>query len=167
MFEFAAGTIAWLNNSPIFAAVASVIFNYGSRFVLNDLTPKQEELLTHRVTRKILVLCMFFVVTRDVMLSVILTVVFMFFANVLLNENNDMSVFNTILGRRGEVGQWRPPSPPPPSEEGETEEKEKEKEAFTDDDIIVVEGDEEDEEDEEIEANPNPFLDAFDSASPE
>jgi len=178
MFEFAAVAIAWLNNSPAAAAIASVLFNYGSRFILSDLTPEQEKIMASRVTRKLLVLCMFFIATRDVMLSIMLTVVFMFFANVLFNENSDLSVFNTILGRRRRRGDDSMPAFEQERDEGvveEGKEEEKTKEAFEEEQqrpIVVDDGGEgeeyveEEEEEDVVEASPNPFLDAFSSVDP-
>ena len=84
-----------LSSSKTFFSVAMLVTNLGSRFVIMDLNKTHEKLFTNDVIRKVVVFCMFFVGTRDIMTSIILTFAFMVFIDGLLNEK---SRFNIIPG---------------------------------------------------------------------
>lgn len=87
--------LGFVNNSALVTALASGLFNIGSRFVMGDLTPMQERMLGHRLMRKIILFCMFFITTHDVLLSLGLTLGFVLLFSVILNEHSSMCLIKT------------------------------------------------------------------------
>lgn len=81
-----------LNNNKVLWAVTMLIFNIGSRFVLTDIAVAHEWVLTHAAFKRLVVFCMFFVATRDVVLSVILTLGFIVLFNYLLHEHSSLCI---------------------------------------------------------------------------
>lgn len=80
--------VALLNNNKIMWALSMVIFNLGSRHVMSDMSPTHERLLSNALFKRVAVFCMFFVATRDVIVSIIMTAAFLFVFNVLLHEDS-------------------------------------------------------------------------------
>lgn len=79
--------------NKVFIGVAILIMNMGSRFVIMDIGKMHEKLLSNEIFKKVVIFCMFFVATRDIMTSVILTFAFIVLLDGLLNEK---SRFNLI-----------------------------------------------------------------------
>lgn len=79
--------------NKVFIGVAILIMNMGSRFVIMDIGKMHERLLSNEIFKKVVIFCMFFVATRDIMTSVILTFAFIVLLDGLLNEK---SRFNLI-----------------------------------------------------------------------
>lgn len=81
-----------LNNNRIFIGVAMMIMNIGSRYIIADLTDVHQKLMSSPIFKQIILFCMFFVATRDVMISVILTFAFIFIVHGLLNEKRKFNL---------------------------------------------------------------------------
>jgi hypothetical protein len=81
-----------INQSTVLAALAGCIFNIGARFALSDLTPKQQLIFSHPLTCKFVLFCMFFVSTRNVILSICLTAAILFVFNIFINEYHHLSI---------------------------------------------------------------------------
>jgi len=81
-----------LNSNKIVMGITMLIVNMGSRYVLSDLSPAHERLLSHVVFKRVVVFCMFFVTTRDIVVSVCMTAAFLFLFNVLLHENSQYCI---------------------------------------------------------------------------
>ena len=62
--------------------------NLGSKYVSLELSEEQEEFLSRKLIRRLLVFAIFFVATRDVLVSIILTGIFILFIGSLLNDNS-------------------------------------------------------------------------------
>lgn len=77
-----------LASNKIFLGVTLIIMNMGSRFVIGDVTKVHEKLLSNEVVKKIVVFCIFFVTTRDIMISIILTFAFIVVLDGLMNEKS-------------------------------------------------------------------------------
>lgn len=97
-------TVSLINNNKIVMGITMLIVNMGSRYVISDLSPAHERLLSHVVFKKVVVFCMFFVTTRDVILSVCLTAAFLFLFNVLLHENSKYCILPWSLKTGQHVG---------------------------------------------------------------
>ena len=78
----------YLNQNRVLTGVAMILMNIGSRFVASDLTQLQESMLASKVVKRIILFCMFFVGTRDILISIILTFAFTVFLQVLINEGS-------------------------------------------------------------------------------
>ena len=77
-----------LNNSKYFSGFIMILMNLGSKYVPLELSEEQEEFLSKKVIRRLLVFAIFFMATRYVLVSIILTGIFILFIGSLLNDNS-------------------------------------------------------------------------------
>ena len=82
-----------LNNDKFFLGICMIIFNLGSKYLVIDLSKSHEAILKHTIARRITLFAIFFVATRDLFTSLILTAVFIVLA---LNLFNEQSKFNIM-----------------------------------------------------------------------
>lgn len=81
-----ANTLGSINTSKIFWGVSMLMLNFGARYVVADLGKTHELILSHEITKKLIVLCLFFVATRDILMSFILTVAYIVVIDGILHE---------------------------------------------------------------------------------
>ena len=77
-----------LNNSKYFTGIMLILVNLGSKYVSIELSKTQEAYFKYTIGRQILLFSILWVGTRDIVISLILTAVFVVLANYLLNENS-------------------------------------------------------------------------------
>jgi hypothetical protein len=81
-------TLYLLNDSKFFAGVVMLVMNIGSKYAIIELSKTQESYLKYSLGRQLLVFSILWVGTRDIFISLILTVVFIVFVDYLFNENS-------------------------------------------------------------------------------
>ena len=81
-------TILSLNDSKFFAGIVMLIMNIGSKYAIIELSHTQESYLKYTLGRQILIFSILWVGTRDIFISLVLTVVFILFVDYLFNENS-------------------------------------------------------------------------------
>ena len=69
-----------------------VIVNLGARFIVNELDEKQKKLINSKYLRRLLIFLVIFIATRDLGISIVLTVVVILFLFEFFNENSDFSL---------------------------------------------------------------------------
>lgn len=77
-----------LNNSKFFAGFVMLTMNIGSKYISIELSDSQESYLKYTLGRQILVFAILWMGTRDIVVALILTCVFILFADYLFNENS-------------------------------------------------------------------------------
>lgn len=77
-----------LNNSKFFAGIIMLIMNIGSKYITLELSKSQEDYIKYTLGRQILVFAILWMGTRDIVVALILTCVFIVFADYLLNDNS-------------------------------------------------------------------------------
>lgn len=78
-----------------FLAIASTFaMHAGSRHITFELTKAQKELITHPVSKVLIMFGMFYISTRNLTWSVILLSVYFLSIHMLLNENHQLNVFS-------------------------------------------------------------------------
>jgi hypothetical protein len=75
-----------LNSNKIVWGLSMLMLNFGARYVVADLGKTHDIILSHEITKKIIVLCLFFVATRDILMSFILTVAYIVVIDGILHE---------------------------------------------------------------------------------
>ena len=85
-----------LASNKMFVGVTMLLMNFGSRLVIGDLTQLQNSMLATDLAKKIIVFCIFFVPTRDIIVSIMLTFAFFFVVDGILNDKRDYA----IIGNR-------------------------------------------------------------------
>uniref|UniRef100_A0A6C0CX92 Uncharacterized protein n=1 Tax=viral metagenome TaxID=1070528 RepID=A0A6C0CX92_9ZZZZ len=66
--------------------LAIIIINIGSRFILDELTPKQKKFINRPAIRRLTIFCIFYMTTRDCVASIILTITFILITMNIYNE---------------------------------------------------------------------------------
>ncbi len=79
-----------LNDSKYTAGIAMLMLNVGSKYISIGLSESQEAYLTSSVARQLLIFSVAFIGTKDVLTSLLLTIVFILFADYIFNENSKM-----------------------------------------------------------------------------
>ena len=81
-----------LNTSKYFSGILMLLLNLGSKYLAMELTEFHEKFLSNVFIRRILVFTVFFMATKDVFVSFILTGVFVILVSGLFNENSKYCV---------------------------------------------------------------------------
>jgi hypothetical protein len=90
-----------INHSKYFAGITMLLLNLGSRFLVAEISDNQQQLLNNKIVRRFIIFTVFFVATKDIWVSLILTSVFIILVTGLFNENSKYcivtkSVYNNI-----------------------------------------------------------------------
>lgn len=81
-----------LNNNRIMWGVTMVMLNIGSRFVVADLGKFHETILANEYVKRLILFCMFFVATRDVLVAFILTILYIIIVDGMLHEKRKFCI---------------------------------------------------------------------------
>ena len=94
------GSLKSLNNSKFFAGLIMIILNIGSRYIELKFSKTQESYLRMVLGRQLLIFAVAWMGTRDIYLSLIVTLIFTLLADFALNENSNFCLlpetFKTI-----------------------------------------------------------------------
>jgi hypothetical protein len=88
LFEYVHHKIRAVNDSKIFAGIMIIIINIASKFVTFKVSKTMESYLKFNFSRDILVFAITWMGTRDVYIAVGMTLLFVFLADYLFNENS-------------------------------------------------------------------------------
>lgn len=77
-----------LNNSKLFAGIIMLMMNIGSRYIQVKFSKSQEAFMKNYIVREVLIFTVCWMATRDLYLSIILTVSFYIITDHLFNENS-------------------------------------------------------------------------------
>lgn len=75
-----------LNQNKVMWGVSMLLLNIGSRYVIADLGKSHEYILSNQVVKKLVVMSMFFVATRDILTSFLLTLSYILIVDGILHE---------------------------------------------------------------------------------
>ena len=105
--------IGQLNTSKLLLALTSITLNLGSRFLIGELTPAQSNILRHPIAKRIVIFCMFFMVTRDVRVALPMCVVTVICLEALFNERSRFCVIPQSRGSNSPLPVLPGPMPAP------------------------------------------------------
>jgi len=77
-----------LNDSKFFAGLIILTMNIGSKYITVDLSKTQENYIKYSLGRQILIFAIIWMGTRDIVTSLVMTVIFILFADYLFNEHS-------------------------------------------------------------------------------
>lgn len=86
------GIISTLNTSKYFSGALMILMNLGSKYVGLELSEFQEEFLSKKLIRRIIIFTIFFIATRDIIISLVLTTIFIIFIGGIFNDNSKFSI---------------------------------------------------------------------------
>ena len=81
-----------LNSSKILIGIAMIMFNIGSKYLVIDISKNQEQFFKNVLIRRLTLFSIFFVATRDIITSFLLTAAFIIFAVNLFNQESKFFV---------------------------------------------------------------------------
>lgn len=87
MVDFIASVLS-LNTSKYFAGIMILFLNLGSKYLALELTENQEQILSNKIIRRVMIFTVVFVSTRDIWVSLITTAIFIVLVSGLFNENS-------------------------------------------------------------------------------
>ena len=76
------------NSNKFLAGIALLMLNLGSRYLIIDISKSTEQLLKLTIIRRFTIFCIFFIGTRNITISFILTGVFIIFSSGLFNDKS-------------------------------------------------------------------------------
>jgi len=88
MIEYIHNYILTLNQSKIFAGLMIIIINIASKFVTFKFSKSMESYLKFTFSKNILVFAITWMGTRDIYISILMTCLFIFITDFLMNENS-------------------------------------------------------------------------------
>lgn len=83
------GILMMVNNNRVLWGLSMLLLNIGSRYVISDLGKSHEYILSSELVKKLVVMSMFFVATRDIFISFLLTVAYVLIIDGILHEKRN------------------------------------------------------------------------------
>lgn len=77
-----------INDNKFFAGIIMLIMNIGSKYITVELSKTQENYIKYSLGRQLIIFSILWVGTRDVFISLLMTLIFILFADYLFNENS-------------------------------------------------------------------------------
>ena len=99
MFKFLNG----LNDSKLFAGLAMIILNIGSKYIEFGFSKSQEQWIKYNIGREILIFVITFTATHDLIISLLLTAAFVILSDTVFNENSRYCLIGEKLKNLKEV----------------------------------------------------------------
>lgn len=81
-----------LNNSKFFAGIVMVLMNIGSKYITIELSKSQEQYLKNTVGRQLLIFAISWMGSRDILIALALTAVFVTLTDHLFNEDSKFCI---------------------------------------------------------------------------
>ena len=81
-----------LAENKIFIGLVMIMVNVGARFIIEELSDEHREIAKGDIFRKLVVFCSVFMATRDIVISLIVTIIFVVLMNeILKTEKKEVS----------------------------------------------------------------------------
>jgi hypothetical protein len=89
--ELSAGvseTVAMLHTSPYVAGIIMLFLNAGTSFLMQDIGPVAHAVFQHKWTRRLVFFAIFFTATRNLYISIVLTLLFVLIVDGFMNPHS-------------------------------------------------------------------------------
>lgn len=86
-----------INKSKLFAGIAMLMLNIGSKYIVIELSPNQESYFRNNIARQMLIFSIAWMGTKDILISLYITAAFTILTQFLLNENSYFCVLPKSL----------------------------------------------------------------------
>lgn len=87
----------YVNTNKIIIGLAMICVNVGSKYIIQDLTDIHTKLMMNKVFKQFVLVCIFFMATRDILISIILTFLFSTIVYGLLDEKKQFNLLHSSL----------------------------------------------------------------------
>jgi hypothetical protein len=105
-------TVGYLSANPWLAGVCYVILNLGGKHIAMNLTPEQEKLMGSVWVRPLIIFCLCFVATRNIVTAFWLTFFFMLVFYVILYEASPFCLLRVVPTQATVMKAQQGPAPP-------------------------------------------------------
>jgi len=78
-----------VNENKYFIGLAVILLNIGARFIIDELDDDLRSMVNNAIVRRFFIFCSFFIATRDIVISITLTVVFVIIINEFLGKEDE------------------------------------------------------------------------------
>jgi hypothetical protein len=92
MIDVVNNGIKLLNDSKIFTGVIMLLLNIGSKYITVKLSKSQEAFLKNKVARELIIFLVCWAATKDIYISIMLTVAFFIVSEILLHEEHPFCI---------------------------------------------------------------------------
>jgi len=92
-----------LNNSKIFVGCIMLLMNLGSRYIAHELPSNIDEILNRKWVRIVIICGIIFVATRDIKISILLTLLFVLVFKFLLDEKSTFYILGEKEGQEHKI----------------------------------------------------------------
>ena len=65
-----------INENKLFIGLMVITVTIGGRFIIDEFSESQKKMINNKVVRRVFIFCVFFMATRDIITSFILTIIF-------------------------------------------------------------------------------------------
>lgn len=96
-FSYVNSYLQNVNSSKISIGIAMIMFNLGSKYIIMDISKNQEQFFKNIIIRRLTLFCIFFVATRDMFVSLILTAIFVVLAFGLFNQDSKYYILSNTF----------------------------------------------------------------------
>ena len=86
-----------INKSKLFAGLAMLMLNIGSKYIVIELSPNQESYFRNNIARQLLIFSIAWVGTRDILTSIFITAAFTILTQFLFNEKSKLCILPKSL----------------------------------------------------------------------
>ncbi len=90
-------TLHYLNNSKFFAGLVMIMLNIGSKYITIKLSKSQEQYLRNTIARQLLIFSIIWMGTKDILISLAMTAVFVVMTDHLFNERSHYCIIPQAL----------------------------------------------------------------------
>tara|TARA_Y100001970_G_C13793846_1_gene631597 strand:- start:53 stop:421 length:369 start_codon:yes stop_codon:yes gene_type:complete len=90
--------VASLNENKYFIGIMMILLNLGARFIIDELGDDIRTVISDKIIRKIFIFCVIFIGTRDIFISLVLTIIFIIIINEFLVNENEINTDNQTSG---------------------------------------------------------------------
>tara|TARA_B100000941_G_scaffold278447_1_gene242795 strand:- start:39 stop:419 length:381 start_codon:yes stop_codon:yes gene_type:complete len=88
-FEYLQVTCDQLSENKIFIGFAMILVNVGARFIIEELSDDHRDIVKSDLFRKIVIFASVFMATRDIIVALIVTIVFLILINEVLRSPDE------------------------------------------------------------------------------
>lgn len=81
-----------INESKFMMGIAMIVLNLGSKYIMMELSETQEELMANKMFRRFIIFTIAFIGTRDILVSLGVTAIFVLLVSNIFNEDSKFSV---------------------------------------------------------------------------
>jgi hypothetical protein len=91
--------MASVNSNPYFIGIMMLLLNLGGRFLALEISKEQEKFLSHPVVRRFFLFAVLFMGTRNLIISLGLTVIVIILLGYLFNENSELCLWHSCINK--------------------------------------------------------------------